>query len=67
MGDVERERTDEPALLLYDSSEISEDVVELVYTRFDLPYLRFTLCDHRLLKLELLGRHPWTRRNPSAR
>ena len=49
-------RTKHATLLLDESTEVAEDLVEFVNAAFDLPDLGFTLLDKGLLERELLGR-----------
>lgn len=48
------ERTYQTALLLHDRPQITEYIVQLMYSALDISDLGFTFGDQRLLELELL-------------
>lgn len=47
-------RTEQSTLLLYEGTEVPEDLVELVYTGFNLADFGFPFLDQRLLVCKLL-------------
>lgn len=49
-------RTEHPALLLYEGTEVPEDLVELVYTGFNLTDFGFAFLHQGFLVCELLWR-----------